>query len=1291
MPAVDTQESTMSMNAQTRAQERPRGRLRNNLIVYSILLAVLPVLVIGWFTITQVRQSTVNTTFSTLSSIAELKGQAIIEWLEVTDSTIDSIAYAGPSSDLLSRFAQMSASGQVDAALAQQISTMLQSYIDVVEHDDEEVGATAGGEAIESRISFIELFLYTPNGDVIAASDPATLGKVVARQPYFQNSLVPGDAGHLFHPPFTDPSFGGLTLFATRPIDVNGQVGLVLAGRMSLDELIEITTGRAALGETGEAYLVSADNNYFLTPSRFEGFSQNRAYTSTGIEAGLQGEQGSAIYPDYRGISVIGIYRFLPQLNAAFLVEQDETESFILFNQLTAIIAGAGLLVAALSVAVAVLYANRFARPIVQLTETATRLASGDLKQRAAVRANNEIGLLGDTFNQMADQLQGFIASLDARVQARTRDLATTVEVGRLATSIYNTDEMLPQLVEFIRAKFDIYYAQIYLLDDAKRFAILRAGSGEVGRQLLARLHRLDMLETSLVSTAVRTGQSVVVPDTARNPNHKPNALLPLTRSEVAVPLIVGQDILGVLDMQAVNPDTFNNENAAVFQAMANQIASSLRSAEAFDEAQIAVHRSEEVNRRLTENNWGEYLGTLHERGRLGYEYDLESPEWLDTGKMDAIADPNAAVPITIGGQQIGRIVVKDMDGRIQFGEAEQALVADVSHRLSQALEQYRAFDEVQRARKEAEQLSLINAALSQAENAEAILAAVAPLAEAYGVTLSSVSYADQDADGRIIQSTTMALRAGDGTLLPLSILPSPISTPEDVPLIRLIEQSPNEPLIVTDFSTDPRADEQTRAFVKLVHVVATITLPLRAAQGWVGFLSMSWSTPQQFDPALIDLLKAITPTAAAVFEATRQARETARRAEELETVAQMSAATTTLLELQELLLAVVNLTKERFNLYHAHIYLLDSSGEYLNLAAGAGEPGRLMLEHGHRIPYNRPNSLVARAARERRGIVVNDVTVEPDFLPNPLLPDTRSELSEPLVVGDRLLGVLDLQSDVPARFTAADVRLKAALADQVAVAIQNALAFREQQEVANRLREVDKLKSQFLANMSHELRTPLNSIIGYAEVLMDGIDGDLTEEAIEDVQAIHSGGKHLLVIINDILDLAKIEAGQMYMNRGEARLDNVLTEVMNNLSILAKNRGIGLDLYLEPGLPAVYGDPIRLKQICYNLVNNAIKFTEQGSVSVQATVKNANRVEVRITDTGIGMTEKDISSLFQQFHQVDGSPTRRAGGTGLGLVITKHLVEMHEGHILVESQKGAGSVFSFTLPIFAVPQAELA
>jgi signal transduction histidine kinase len=320
----------------------------------------------------------------------------------------------------------------------------------------------------------------------------------------------------------------------------------------------------------------------------------------------------------------------------------------------------------------------------------------------------------------------------------------------------------------------------------------------------------------------------------------------------------------------------------------------------------------------------------------------------------------------------------------------------------------------------------------------------------------------------------------------------------------------------------------------------------------------------------------------------------------------------------------------------------LDEEGQNLVLAAGAGEPGQIMKTIGHTIPLGREHSLVARAARTRQGVISNDVTQEPDFLPHPLLPETKSELALPLIVGDRVIGVLDVQASITGRFTGEDMRVKTALADQIAVAVENARAYQEQEQTAHRLREVDRLKSQFLANMSHELRTPLNSIIGYAEVLIDGIDGDLSAEAVEDVETIHSGGKHLLSIINDILDLAKIEAGQMRIDRRESNLMQVMQEVHNTCAILAENKGIELNIEPLNDIPAVAGDPVRMRQIILNLVNNAIKFTEQGEVRVELEYDQDRQVIVRVKDTGIGMTSDEMNGLFQQFHQVDGSMVRR-------------------------------------------------
>jgi signal transduction histidine kinase len=449
------------------------------------------------------------------------------------------------------------------------------------------------------------------------------------------------------------------------------------------------------------------------------------------------------------------------------------------------------------------------------------------------------------------------------------------------------------------------------------------------------------------------------------------------------------------------------------------------------------------------------------------------------------------------------------------------------------------------------------------------------------------------------------------------------------------------------------------------------------------------------------NLINAVAQRIGDSIERRQSEAEIQKRAADLQTVSEISTLASSILDPDKLLQTVVDLTKERFNLYHAHIYLLEEPSQEellkaefgdvsykmrerkLVLRAGYGAAGQQMREQGHNIPLNSERSLVARAARTRQGVIVNNVRGEPDFLPNPLLPETRSEMAIPLILGDRVLGVLDVQSERVNRFTQEDVAIKTTLAGQVASSLENARLFEETKHTEERLREVDRLKSEFLANMSHELRTPLNSIIGYSEVMLMGIDGEMDAETKDDVQAIYDNGKHLLSLINDILDLAKIEAGSVSLSLEDVDMAALLDEVKtNNLGFIHKTKKpIELHVAVDGELPLIRADRLRLNQVFTNLVSNAIKFTEKGSITMRA-FQEDGWVRVEVKDTGIGISPEDMKKLFERFRQVDGSNKRRAEGTGLGLSITRYLVQMHGGSIDVHSQVGEGSTFTVSLPI---------
>ena len=418
----------------------------------------------------------------------------------------------------------------------------------------------------------------------------------------------------------------------------------------------------------------------------------------------------------------------------------------------------------------------------------------------------------------------------------------------------------------------------------------------------------------------------------------------------------------------------------------------------------------------------------------------------------------------------------------------------------------------------------------------------------------------------------------------------------------------------------------------------------------------------------------------ARLFEQTQLAlAEQERLASELETVAQVSTAASTILEVDELLQSVVDLAKSSFDLYHVHIYLSSETGKKLYLEAGAGNVGRLMTLEGREISID-DESIVSRAARTRKGVMENNVRRTLDFLPHPLLPETRAEMALPMIVGGKLIGVLDLQSDKEDFFTQEDLNVQTTLAAQIAVAVENANQYAAQVQTSAKLREVDQLKSEFLASMSHELRTPLNSIIGFADVLLEGLDGDLNERMEEDVRLIRESGNHLRGLIGDILDMSKIEAGRMDLRYEEIDISQLANDVMATAVPLAQEKQLFLHLDIDEEVRPVQADRTRLRQILWNIVGNAIKFTEKGSVTISVQAQE-NHVLCSVRDTGIGIKEENAGAVFEQFRQIDGGLNRAAGGTGLGMPITKKLVELHGGDIWLESVYGQGSTFLFTIP----------
>jgi signal transduction histidine kinase len=293
-----------------------------------------------------------------------------------------------------------------------------------------------------------------------------------------------------------------------------------------------------------------------------------------------------------------------------------------------------------------------------------------------------------------------------------------------------------------------------------------------------------------------------------------------------------------------------------------------------------------------------------------------------------------------------------------------------------------------------------------------------------------------------------------------------------------------------------------------------------------------------------------------------------------------------------------------------------------------------------------------------------------------------RSVLAIPLLREDRVLGALTIWRKQAGNFSPEIVNLLQTFATQSAVAIQNARLFREIEDKSRQIEAANRHKSEFLANMSHELRTPLTAIIGFSEVLSDKIFGELNDKQNEYMGDIVSSGRHLLSLINDILDLSKVEAGRMDLD--VTRFD--LPMAIDNALILIRERatrhGIKVEHYIDDRLDEIVGDERKFKQILLNLLSNAVKFTpEGGSINVSAALI-VGAVEVAVSDTGIGIAPENQQTIFEEFRQVGTDAAKKREGTGLGLTLTKKFVELHGGTIRVESAVGKGSTFTFTLPV---------
>ena len=470
------------------------------------------------------------------------------------------------------------------------------------------------------------------------------------------------------------------------------------------------------------------------------------------------------------------------------------------------------------------------------------------------------------------------------------------------------------------------------------------------------------------------------------------------------------------------------------------------------------------------------------------------------------------------------------------------------------------------------------------------------------------------------------------------------------------------------------------------------LAIPLLREGLPIGVMAIRRMEVRPFTEQQIALLQTFADQAVIAIENVRlfqelQARtgELGRTVDQLQALGEISQTVSATLDLGRVLATIAEQAGHLSGADGATIYEFEEATGIFHLRASRNIDHDV-IETLRAVPVRLGQGALGRAAETRQPVQFADITV-PGMYTGPMRDALvhagfRALLAVPILRESQIVGGLVVNRNTPGEFPPETVELLKTFGTQSALAIQNARLFREIEEKSRQLEVADRHKSEFLANMSHELRTPLNAVIGFSEVLLERMFGDLNPKQEEYLQDIVSSGRHLLSLINDILDLSKIEAGRMDLELTHFSVPLALENALTLIRERATRHGLGVDLAVDPGVGEIVGDERKVKQVLINLLSNAIKFTpEGGRVTVTAHLANGT-VEIAISDTGIGIAADDHDAIFEEFRQVGTDYARKREGTGLGLTLARRFVELHGGRLWVKSELGRGSTFTFTLPV---------
>jgi signal transduction histidine kinase len=495
----------------------------------------------------------------------------------------------------------------------------------------------------------------------------------------------------------------------------------------------------------------------------------------------------------------------------------------------------------------------------------------------------------------------------------------------------------------------------------------------------------------------------------------------------------------------------------------------------------------------------------------------------------------------------------------------------------------------------------------------------------------------------------------------------------------------------LADIEHNPNATARDIEYAHLAGYRTRLMVPMVRGDRALGLIAVTREDPTPFPDQLVELLKHFSDQAVIAIENVRLFKELEARNRDLTEALERQTATSEVLrvissfqtDVQPVFDAIAAKALDLCRATTGWVYRFD--GELIHIAAAHSlRPEAVAVV---RQSYPMPPSLgggTARAVLSRSIAYIPDIREDPEYRLETLAQaaDYLSVLAVPMLLDGKPIGVVVVTGAGAGAFSQSQIELLQVFADQAVIAVENVRLFKELESANRELGAASRHKSEFLANMSHELRTPLNAVIGFPEVLIQRMFGALNDKQDEYLKDIYTSGQHLLSLINDILDLSKVEAGRMELASAPFHLPGALENAVTLVRERAARHGIALDLDLDSRLGELVGDERKVKQVLLNLLSNAVKFTpEGGRIRLRAGLTDG-AVEISVIDTGIGIAPEDQAAVFEEFRQVGSDEGRKQEGTGLGLTLAKKFVELHSGKIWVQSELGRGSTFTFTLPV---------